>query len=35
MYSLKYFNSEYMEFVGYDTRERLKWTSVEGFQKYK
>ena len=27
MYSFKSFNSNYMEFVGYDTCEKLIWTS--------
>ena len=30
MYYSKSFNSNYMKFVGYDTCDRLKWTSGEG-----
>ena len=29
IYSSKYFNSKYTEFVGYDTCEKLIWTSGE------
>ena len=29
MYNLKYFNYNYTEFVGYDKREKLIWTSGE------
>ena len=31
MYSSKYFNPNYMEFVGYETCEII-WTSGEGFR---
>ena len=30
IYSSECFNSQYMEFVGYDTREQLIWTPGEG-----
>ena len=30
MYSSKCLNSDYMDFVGYETREKLIWTSGEG-----
>ena len=30
MYSLNFSDSNYMEFIGYDTCEKLIWTSVEG-----
>ena len=30
MYSSKYFNSNYMEFVGSDKCDKLIWTSGEG-----
>ena len=30
MYSSKGFNSNYMDFVGYETCDRLIWTSGEG-----
>ena len=30
MYYSKCYNSYYMEFVGYETCEKLIWTSIEG-----
>ena len=33
MYSSKDFNSNYMEFVGYETREKFTYKSGEGLQK--
>ena len=30
MHSYECFNSNYMEFVGYETRDKLIWTLVEG-----
>ena len=32
MYYSKFFNSNYMKFVGYETCEKLIWTSDEGFR---
>ena len=32
MYSSKYFNSNYIKFVGYDTRDKLRCTSHEGIR---
>ena len=32
MFSSKYFNSNYMEFVGYETCDKLIWTPGKGFR---
>ena len=32
MYSSKLLNSKYMEFVGYDIRDKWIWTSGKGFK---
>ena len=33
VYYSKGFNSNYMEFVGYETYDKLMWTSVKGYRK--
>ena len=32
IYYSKYFNSKYIQFVGYDTRDKLIWKSGEGIR---